>query len=189
MYASHAKSLSGVSETVRRRKVISEFVDKLASKLPSKDIFLAKFKDLKYSDKYSIQKRDVQYVVTKLFALMFPAVAINPSEMSIEHIEPQSSILMTDAELASIGNLWFLKTAFNNQLGNSPAIVKLRQYKDSQLPCDKVLLTATNWSAAEIQLRTEKLAEKFWAVVDMRFGLSTPKPKVRKSKAIKIPKS
>ena len=109
--------------------------------------------------------------------------------MSIEHIEPQSSILMTDAELASIGNLWFLKTAFNNQLGNSPAIVKLRQYKDSQLPCDKVLLTATNWSAAEIQLRTEELAEKFWAVVDMRFGLSTPKPKVKKSKAIKIPKS
>lgn len=187
MYASHAKSLSSVSELVRRQKVISEFADKLASKLPPKEVFLAKFEGLKYSDSYSSQKRDVQYVVTKLFALMFPAVAINPSEMSIEHIEPQSSKAMTDSQFASIGNLWFLKTAFNNELGNAPASAKLKKYKESQLPCDDTLLNAADWTATEIERRTKELAEKFWSVLDERFGLSKPKPKSQKVKAFAAP--
>jgi len=177
MYASHAKALSGVSEPIRRQKVISEFADKLASKLPEKSVFKAKFEALKYSDKFSTQKRDVQYVTTKLFALMFPAVAINPAEMSIEHIEPQSSKSLTDTEVASIGNLWFLKTAFNNELGNSSASIKLKRYRGSQLPCDDTLLNASNWTAVEIGRRTTELADKFWAVVDERFGLSKPKQK------------
>lgn len=184
MYASHAKALSSVSEPVRRQKVIEEFVDKLASKLPTKEVFVGKFEGLKYSDNYSSQKREVQYVVTKLFALMFPAVAINPSEMSIEHIEPQSSKSMTDSQVASIGNLWFLKTAFNNELGNAPANAKLKKYKDSQLPCDETLLKALNWTATEIELRTKELAENFWKVVDERFGLSKLKAKSQKGKAV-----
>jgi hypothetical protein len=184
MYASHAKALSSVTETVRRQKVIAEFTDKLASKLPPKDVFVEKFEGLKYSDIYNSHKREVQYVVTNLFALMFPAVAINPSEMSIEHIEPQSSKNMTDSQVASIGNLWFLKTAFNNDLGSAPANVKLKKYKDSQLPCDETLLNAVNWTATEIELRTKALAEKLWQIVDERFELSKLKAKNQKGKSV-----
>lgn len=175
MYASQAKILSGVTETVRQKKAIDAFTEKLASKLPSKVVFIDKFRELKYSDKHSFQKKEVLYVVTKLFTLMFPAVAINPSEMSIEHIEPQSSILMSEQQVASIGNLWFLKTAFNNELGNLAADLKLAKYKASQLPCDSTLLNAKNWGASEIDQRTNELGEKFWTVIDERFGLSKKK--------------
>jgi hypothetical protein len=184
MYALHAKALSGVIDQVRREKVITNFMDKLTSKLPSKEVFLERFKELKYSDKYSAQKREVQYVVTKLFSLMFPAVAINPFEMSIEHIEPQSSKIMTDNQVAAIGNLWFLNTAFNNELGNAAASIKLKKYKASQLPCDNTLLDAQNWTSAEIESRTLELAEKFWSVIDDHFGLSKSKAKTTKPKAI-----
>jgi|JI9StandDraft_2_1071091.scaffolds.fasta_scaffold16888_5 hypothetical protein len=172
MYAFHAKSISSVTEPGRRQKAIDEFAAKLASKLPSKEQFVEKFKDLRYSDKFTTQKREVQYVVTKLFSMMFPAVAINPAEMSIEHIEPQSSTNMSDSEIASIGNLWFLKTAFNNELGNSPAIKKLEKYKTSQLPCDGTLSNSSAWSSNQVEIRTKELAERFWSAVDERFGLS-----------------
>lgn len=182
MYAFHAKALSSVTEPVRRQKAIDEFAAKLASKLPSKEQFVQKFKELRYSDKFTTQKREVQYVVTKLFSLMFPAVAINPAEMSIEHIEPQSSNRMSEDEIASIGNLWFLKTAFNNELGNSPATNKLDKYKAGQLPCDNTLSNAVTWTSNEVEKRTLELAERFWTAVDERFGLSKQATKKCKAK-------
>lgn len=102
---------------------------------------------------------------------MFPAVAINANEMSIEHIEPQSSTAVDEAAVASIGNLWFLKTAFNNALGNMDAIHKLNEYRASQLPCDKVLTQAKSWGKNEIDARTDELCFNFWKMVEARFKL------------------
>ena len=171
MYAAHAKSLSSATEPGRRAKVTTEFVARLALKLPLKEQFIEKFKGLRYSEKFATQKREAQYVVTKLFAWMFPAVAINGNEMSIEHIEPQSSKDIPDIMVASIGNLWFLKTAFNNDLGNSAAVKKLVRYKEAQLTCDTTLRDATAWTVVEIDKRTMDLAEEFWKMVADRFGL------------------
>jgi Protein of unknown function DUF262/Protein of unknown function (DUF1524) len=170
MYALHAKALNGATETVRRQKAVVELITKLKLKLPTKEQYLEKFNSLKYSDKFSTQKREIQYVVTKLFSWMFPAVAINTAEMSIEHIEPQSSTKMPEALLASIGNLWFLKTEFNNTLGNSDATFKLAKYKESQLPCDNTLAIAQDWTTEKVELRTKELADKFWDVATTRFN-------------------
>ena len=92
--------------------------------------------------------------------------------MSIEHIEPQSSKGMVESDLASIGNLWFLKTAFNNELGNSSATIKLKKYKQHQLPCDSELLRADVWTANEIKRREQVLGEQFWQLIDEGFSLS-----------------
>jgi hypothetical protein len=170
MYAYHAKALASATETVRRQKAVSEVVTKLKSKLPAKEMFIEKFVSLKYSDKFATQKREIQYVVTKLFSWMFPAVAINTAEMSIEHIEPQSSTAMPEALVASIGNLWFLKTEFNNALGDTKAALKLAKYKASQLPCDDTLSQAQDWTSDKVELRTAELANKFWDVAYGRFN-------------------
>lgn len=170
MYAFHAKTLASSTETGRRQRAANEFIDKLKAKLPNKVEYLEKFQALKYSDKHTLQKREIQYVVTNVFSSMFPAVAVNPFEMSIEHIEPQSSNVLSHDEIASIGNLWFLKTAFNNQLGNQPAAVKLTKYKNSQLPCDSTLSNATSWGSTEINNRTSELAEHFWDSSSLRFA-------------------
>ena len=169
MYAFHAKALAGATQDVRRRKALTDLVTKLKFKLPSQEQFLEKFCALKYSDNFSTQKREIQYAVTKLFSWMFPAVAINTTEMSIEHIEPQSSKRISAASVASIGNLWFLKTKFNNDLGNSDATLKLVKYKQGQLPCDTVLANATDWSQEKIELRTKELADQFWNMANTRF--------------------
>lgn len=170
MYAFHAKALAGATESVRRNKALTELVTKLKMKLPSQEQFLEKFCDLKYSDSFSTQKREIQYAVTKLFSWMFPAVAINTTEMSIEHIEPQSSKKMPATSVASIGNLWFLKTKFNNDLGDTEAAEKLAKYKEGQLPCDVILAGATEWTQEKIDLRTKELASQFWNMVYARFN-------------------
>lgn len=174
MYAFHAKSLASATETTRRKKAIDEFVKKLSLKIPPQSIFQEKFKALRYSDKFPLQKKEIQYVVTRLFSEMFPAVAINAHEMSIEHIEPQSSIKIDEATVASIGNLWFLKTAFNNALGNMDATLKLQQYKNSHLPCDKILNNATSWGKQEINARTDELCMRFWEMIENRFKITSP---------------
>ncbi|WP_284424936.1 HNH endonuclease family protein, partial [Acidovorax sp. SUPP1855] len=171
MYAFHAKALASATETTRKRKAIEEFVKKLSLKIPSQEIFQEKFRALRYSDKFPLQKKEIQYVVTRLFSAMFPAVAINTNEMSIEHIEPQSSKKLEEATLASIGNLWFLKTEFNNALGNIEAAVKLQKYRDGQLPCDKILAGANTWTKKEVDARTEELGLNFWGMVQRRFQI------------------
>lgn len=185
MYALQARIISSTTEPGRKSKAISDFIEKLAQKIPNQEDFCAKFISLKYSEKYPLQKREIQYALSKLFHWMFPAVPISNSEMSIEHIEPQSSTNFDENMIASIGNLWLLKTEFNNTLNNLPAIKKLAKYKESQLTSDETLKTAVNWSDDEMQKRSADLAEKFWLEIDKKFKITKSDNKKIIAKVVK----
>lgn len=187
MYAVHARAMSSANESVRRNKAIKDFVDKLSQKLPDPNAFNEKFIALKYSDNFPVQKKEIQYVLIKLFTWMFPAIPISNNEMSIEHIEPQSSKNFDKNIIASIGNLWFLKTEFNNALNNLPATKKLEKYKNSQLPCDQTLKDAVEWTDTEINKRTKELSEQFWKEIRTRFKTNNLKVKKSLSKTVVSP--
>lgn len=93
------------------------------------------------------------------------------SKATIEHIMPQTLTekwieeLGENAEyihsvyLHTLGNLTL--SAYNAELSNEPFSVKKRYYKDSNIRLNKDLLTFERWNQDSIEMRTEKLVQKF----------------------------
>lgn len=163
MYASHARELSQAKTPVDRKNAINELVGKLRARLPAKPTFKDKFLDLKYSDRHPRDKRTVQYVLRHLYDLQNPSVVVDHDHMSIEHIEPQSSKLVSLIDVANIGNLWLLSSAQNNKFGNESVATKIPAYKNIGVVVDPILGSAVNsWTGADIEKRAEHLEEKMW---------------------------
>jgi hypothetical protein len=169
MYSFHARELSRSVATTRREKTIDDLVEKLRSKLPTKDVFLKKFSELRYSDHLLSEKRLVQFSLSKLMERVAPSVALDSAAMSIEHIAAQSDKNFQIESVASIGNLWFLNTSFNNSLSNMPVGKKLAEYRKANTPADSILMTSEEWTVEIVQQRSLHLAELMWDVVDAAF--------------------
>lgn len=165
MYSHHARALHSSNAPTRREVTIDNLLAKLHARLPSKEIFIQRFSTLRYSDQHLGDKRLIQYALIKLFQHLAPSISVDPSQMSIEHIEPQSSKAIDTAVTSTIGNLWYLNTQFNNSLGNMEVAQKLVKYRVASLPCDEQLKNAVIWNAESIQSRTVHLAEAMWAIV------------------------
>jgi uncharacterized protein with ParB-like and HNH nuclease domain len=169
MYSVHARELSRSVATTRREKTIDDLIRKLQSKLPTKEIFIKKFSELKYSDSLLSDKRLIQFSLNKLMEHIAPSLALDSAAMSIEHIAAQSELDFSKESIASIGNLWLLNTRFNNDLGRMSVIKKLKEYQKAKTPSDQVLCKAEVWSAQVVEERAVHLAEIMWDVVDSAF--------------------
>lgn len=166
MYALHARELMHASTAADRGIAISNLITKLKARLPKQADFYSGFSRLKYSDEYPKDKRVIQYTLRRLFEAKAPAIAIDPTQMTIEHIEPQSSKILSPAKTAEIGNLWLLSADENNKLGNKPISQKIPLYKKSNLPCDPILSAASNWDSTSISDRTNHFAKAMWELVN-----------------------
>ena len=169
MYAAHARELSRSNATSKREKTIDELISKLRAKLPTKSEFVGKFASLQYSDTLLAEKRLVQYSLTKLIEIVAPSLSVDAAQMSIEHIAPQSGSLISPENMSSIGNLWYVNTLFNNQLGSMVVERKLNAYRQANMPCDDILREATEWTGDTIERRAIHLAELMWEAVDAAF--------------------
>lgn len=169
MYSVHARELSRSVATTRREKTIDDLIKKLQLKLPSKEVFLKRFSELRFSENLLSEKRLVQFSLSKLMEHVAPSVALNPAAMSIEHIAAQSDKSFTAESIASIGNLWILNTRFNNDLGDMAVNNKLLQYRKANMPADSILNTSDEWNMDVVQQRATHLAELMWSVVDDAF--------------------
>lgn len=166
MYALHARELTHSTSAQHRKLAVDNLIGKLRSRLPSESEFKLGFKKLKFSEDFPKDKRTIQYTLRLLYELENPSVVIDPSQMSIEHIEPQSSKEMEKAQLAEVGNLWLLSNKQNGDFGNMPVARKIPLYKKVGVVTDPVLKKATTvWSSAMVSERTEYLGEKMWKLV------------------------
>jgi len=166
MYALHARELTHASNNPQRKLAVDNLINKLRNRLPTESEFKVGFKKLKYSDDFPKDKRTIQYTLRLLYELENPSVVIEPSQMSIEHIEPQSSKFMDKAHVAEIGNLWLLSNKQNNDLGNMPVAKKIPRYKELGVVTDPILNNAsTTWDTALVNQRTEYLGQKMWDLV------------------------
>lgn len=165
MYALHARELTQSKDNAQRTVAINNLIAKLKARLPKQTEFVAGFKKLKYSDEFPKDKRVIQYTLRTLYEAEAPSVAIDPQQMTIEHIEPQSSTAMSHEKVAEIGNLWLLSATVNNKLGNKPVAEKIPIYKKSKLQSDSVLDQATSWDESTVASRTELLSTKMWNTV------------------------
>jgi Protein of unknown function DUF262/Protein of unknown function (DUF1524) len=165
MYALHARELTHANSNNQRTTAINNLITKLKARLPKEADFISGFNKLKYSDEYPKDKRVIQYTLRALYEAEAPSVAIDPQQMTIEHIEPQSSTAMNPEKIAEIGNLWLVSAIVNNKLGDKSPSQKIPLYKKSKLQSDPILDSATSWTEEKITARTQHFSNKVWELV------------------------
>lgn len=164
MYAVHARELANAKDSNEIGRQISDFKKKIKGKIPGRDVFISKFRQLSYSN---ARQRDVlRYTLWKLDRARNPAVDIDRSAASIEHLLPQSA----GSQVAhSIGNLILIPAKFNGEvLGSKPFPEKKRLLQQGGYPLEKTMASAKSWGAAEIDARLNEMAsfayDVAWAI-------------------------
>jgi uncharacterized protein with ParB-like and HNH nuclease domain len=158
MYALHARELTAASGPKARTDEIKKLINKLALKRPTKEVFVAGFRDLRASELYSKQKPLVAYILRRFHA---DKVGSPPpvEDMSLEHIANQGNAV-DDELVAMVGNLLYVNHDLNGKLGNKSFAAKQKILKAAKNVCiDDSTLSATSWGKEQIDARTVQLAE------------------------------
>ena len=155
MYAAHARDLANAKDANSLGISIQDFKKKIKDRVPSKEVFISKFKQLSY---VNTRQRDIlRYTLWKIDKSRNPAVDIDRSTGTLEHLLPQSSNLPI---AHSIGNLILVPAKFNGDvLGNKPFAEKRTLLQTGGYPVDKDVSAAAQWGAREIEKRLTSLAE------------------------------
>jgi uncharacterized protein with ParB-like and HNH nuclease domain len=171
MYALAARDLYAATTTQARESVLKQFENKLHSKKPSYEEFEAKFLELKYSSKFTKQKNLVRYILTRAYQHNSTGIAVDPDQMTIEHLGPERPAKasgLKDNDVAALGNLILVDQKLNNKLANKSFAEKVALLKVANVWVDKNVLKASNWGNGEIGRRGKDLSreayEKVWPI-------------------------
>jgi hypothetical protein len=163
MYASWAQKLSNAKSPAGRQAILVEIKKSLRERVPSVDDFVAGFKELRYSDEFTRQKRLVQYVLARIEDhLSHGGVAVDFDNMTIEHVasqNPESGGVQIDRDhVAMLGNLLFCDEELQGVLGNKGFEHKKAHLRQSGLGAAKSVVRYAKWTNAEVEARTDELA-------------------------------
>jgi hypothetical protein len=169
MYALHARELHEAKDTQAAVKVISELREKLRTRVPSLQEFVALFPEILYTNTLSKQRNLARYILVGLDRQQSPSAGRDYSQMTIEHLYSQSDISdsMPESIVGQVGNLLLLPEQLNAKLKNKSFREKKKLLKDSGfLPDD--IAAQDQWEACNIEERTERMAkvayEKVWKI-------------------------
>lgn len=165
MYAAHARELANASTPTELGQSIADFKRKIKSKVPSKDIFASKFKNLNYLAHR--QREIIRYTLWRIDKSRNPALDIDREASSIEHVTPQAEKIGYASH--SIGNLLIVPIKFNSEnLGAKSFADKKQELINGGYPLDPTLNSAASWGQNEIAARTQELTEyaydTVWAI-------------------------
>ena len=169
MYALHARQVSDAKNSQECANAINDLKTKLRQKVPPFEEFLAGFRELRASERFSSQKKLVSYMLHKLFKYR-ESVVVERHLMTLEHLAPQSgSSGLSEEVLAKVGNLTWVPDSMQNALGKKSMADKLEILTAGNIWVDDGLAGASEtWGPEEIEARTEKLAriayEEVWTV-------------------------
>ncbi|MEZ5337314.1 MAG: DUF262 domain-containing HNH endonuclease family protein [bacterium] len=170
MYALHARRLTKCkTDKLEQGRVVAELIDKLASKLPSREDFILNFLELNYTSKRTRNKKLVQYILYNLFEHFNPSTKIDMQKMTIEHIGAESaagkSKAIDEEHVGMLGNLLFISEAINNELGNISFDKKKSILKKKRYVLDPTISKARSWNNEKIKERTVLLAGLCYDVI------------------------
>lgn len=164
MYAAHARAINNAADPNALGKCIQDFKKKIMSKVPSRDIFISKFKQLSYQNHR--QREVIRYALWKIYKKDNPAVDVDRSTASIEHLSPQSG---GQALVHNIGNLLVVPVKFNGDvLGNKPFSEKKTLLAAHGYALEPGITATSTWGELDIEQRAARLSEfaydTVWAV-------------------------
>lgn len=155
MYAAHAREMANAADANALGICITDFKKKIVSKVPSRDTFISKFRQLSYQNPR--QREVIRYTLWKIYKKVNPAVDVDRSTASIEHLMSQS---VGSAAVHNIGNLLVVPVKFNGEvLGDKPFAQKKALLTKHGYALETEIAAATNWTDSDIERRTTRLAE------------------------------
>lgn len=149
-----------------KNKVIKDLSKDLLDKIPSKDEYLEKFKELNY-----VKNRDtIKFILLRLEKEKDPSLSMDFELHSIEHLEPKSNKILKN--INDIGNLFLLEQKYNEEKNNLRPfdlrsdkkekiigfLEKNTKYKTTKKEFEDIQ-KKNKWSKKEIDKRTQKLAK------------------------------
>lgn len=158
-YSRAARDLQNVSDKRRAKDILNVLEDNLAARIPDKTVFTDKFKELKFYNGYTRDKKLIQYIFNKIERSKLVTNELAPENISLEHILCQSN---NDKEIVGkIGNLLPLSQELNEKAKDKSVIDKLFIYQKSQyfLPKEFAAEYTAPWNTNAIDKRTESLAK------------------------------
>jgi uncharacterized protein with ParB-like and HNH nuclease domain len=157
-YSRAARELQNASDQRRAKEIINVLKESLTTRIPDETVFIDKFKELKFYNGYTRDKKLIQYIFNKIERSKLLTNELTPENISLEHILCQSN---NDKEIiGKIGNLLPLSQELNERAKDKSVADKLSIYQQSQyyLPKEFSAEYVTSWNADEIGRRTESLA-------------------------------
>ena len=158
-YSRAARDLQATSDRREAEKILDILKESLTTRIPDETIFIDKFKELKFYNEYTRDKKLIQYIFNKIERSKLQTNELVPENISLEHILCQSN---NDKEVVGrIGNLLPLSQELNQKAKDKSVIDKLSIYEKSQyhLPRDFATEFRVPWNANSIDKRTESLAK------------------------------
>ncbi|MGD9775253.1 HNH endonuclease family protein [Diaphorobacter sp.] len=164
MYAAHAREIANAADSNAMGICIMDFKKKIVSKVPSRDTFVSKFKQLSYQNQR--QREVIRYTLWKIYKKINSAVDVDRSTASIEHLMSQSG---GSAAVHNIGNLLVVPVKFNGEvLGDKPFAQKKSLLIKHGYALEPEIVAAMAWTDVDIEQRTTRLAEyaydTVWAI-------------------------
>lgn len=159
-YAKKARELRHASNTQKKIEVLNNIKNKLSADKPTYEEFELSFIDLKYSDKYTKDKKLIQYILRK-FDTSWRQEPLEYDLMTIEHIESQSSRNLSEDYKSSIGNLVLVTSEDNSDnLKNKCFSEKQEIFKRNYPHFDASILNSSQWTKKNIQERSKLLSKE-----------------------------
>jgi hypothetical protein len=161
-YVKRALGLEEASSKQARAQVIDELILELAGRRPNDDEFDAAFTELSFTDDYTADKRQIQYVLRRFYEHHAPKAVVDFEKFTIEHVAPQSS---AGEELGRLGNLIYVSETLNNDLGPKSFSAKKPILEAAKEWIPSEVIAADRWNAKAIKERTAAMASEARSVI------------------------
>ena len=161
MYVALARRIFEAKNAQEVADIVKDLQTKLRSRVPSFEEVQAVFSDIVYTKNITKQKPLVKYIVTYFHKENFKNISANYSEMTIEHLSPQSNIGQngfTDSNIGQLGNLILVPKKLNQELSNKSFLDKKNILIKNNITLEKEIRDANSWGIKEIETRTSNLA-------------------------------
>ena len=168
LYAKCARNLSYAKTRQDAKLVVTELIETLEKKRPSRESFLDKFKGLQFLNENTINKKLIQYIFTKMERKLRQNIELEPNDLSLEHITSQSDLNLSAVTKGSIGNLLPMGQEINGKANTKSFQAKKDTYKNSDYKIVESFLLnnpQSTWTEQDINRRTIQLGEMSYDVI------------------------
>lgn len=161
-YSRIAIRLSGAETNDEAQDALNELYSFLKYKFPEKGEFIIKFSELEYLNNRTKNKAAIVYALSKLIPQNGTALPIDYSNLTIEHIIPQSfaKVGISESVVGSIGNLVLIDSKTNSEdLCDKSPIEKIRILRSKGFPTKETHLDIEEVDAMAIDIRAGLIAK------------------------------
>jgi hypothetical protein len=170
-YSKYARRLRDCHSAGESKRLLQDLHNDIKQKMPALDAVREGFKALVYTDDETRHKKLIQYIFRRWEKFLGQTNELEPAQITIEHIAPQSDQKMAEC-VGSIGNLLPLSETINHLADDKDFRTKISLYKKSKLSVVAAFVkehsAQTEWSRADIDKRTIEIADlaykKIWTL-------------------------